>query len=160
MKRCETRAVHSQRGNRRLSRDYLSTATQAFQIESRSGDAMKPDSHIEEIRKLAKAGDLEQIALRNQIYTKSYPYRGKLLQGRIAGVLVSNYFPTIQNFDFESFINWTLETPNWSIGLRRNCLDGSTLRQQINWIVQSVANFRDGASVHAKYTFEEERTFL
>ena len=69
---------------------------------------------LELIREFAQDGRISEIAEANAIYIQAYPMTSAFISAQIPPILVNSYLPFLANFPYDSFIEWSLVTTNWS----------------------------------------------
>lgn len=69
---------------------------------------------LEHISTLAVQLNVAALAEACEVYVAAHPESAAFIAARVPGILCNRYFTVLPGFDYEKFIQWSVNTPDWA----------------------------------------------
>ena len=83
---------------------------------------------LEYLSKLASQLNLAVFAEACACYVSFHREASAFVAARVPGILCNRYFTVLPGFDYEEFIRWSIETPNWDAELKEGFSSSEKLK--------------------------------
>ncbi|MCK9747086.1 hypothetical protein [Pseudomonas syringae] len=103
-----------------MSQEELYAISQAIIKRGDPAYTSHSGAFIEHLENLAKKSDLVGFAISCAFYIEIYPAVRKFLEQRVSGILCNKYFITLSTTDYNKFIQWTIDTPDWTSEIKKS----------------------------------------
>jgi hypothetical protein len=122
----------------KMDNQQLIEAIAAIQRCSDPTCATVSGAFLEVLRDLARKQDIVAIAEANKVYAESCPGSAEFIAARLPGILCNRFFTLYPNFDYDTFIVWSVKNPGWGNEIIESYNNAKMLQNCINKIVNSV----------------------
>lgn len=95
---------------------------------------------LEYLSKLASQLNLAVFAEACACYVSVHREASAFVAARVPGILCNRYFTVLPDFDYDKFIRWSVETPNWGAELNE-CF---TSPERLSFAVASICSAVEG----------------
>ena len=89
-------------------------------LHDSSGFTSQTGAFIKILRDLASLGTLREFSEAASVFSNMYPQNRGFIRANIPAILVNHYFPVLKSFDFEAFITFSCENPDWANAIRES----------------------------------------
>lgn len=96
---------------------------------------------LELLREFANDGKILEMAEVCASYIRTYPEAAHFVSAQVGPTLVNSYFPFLQEFPYDSFIEWSAITPNWSEQLRNTFANYQLFPLVVRRLIESVKKY-------------------
>lgn len=120
---------------------YTKSKVQAISEKDRSIYTTPSGAIIEELQKVAKEKDIASYANICLHYAEIRPEAAQFIAGRTPGVICNNYFVGLNDFDYEKYIIWSLDNPEWGKPLAAAYSSAADLEKAVDGIISAVSNY-------------------
>ncbi len=93
------------------------------------------------ISKFASELKLDIFAEACEMYISVHPETSTFIASRVPGILCNRYFTVHPGVDYERFIQWSINTPNWGDPLKENYSSHTELEKSANEIILVVNSY-------------------
>lgn len=97
-----------------MTRDELKQVISAIQLRGDPAYTTASGAFLEHISNLAVQLNIAALADACATYVSVFPTSAKFIAARVPGILCNRYFTVLPDFDYEKFIQWSIETPDWA----------------------------------------------
>ena len=93
---------------------------------------------LELLRRFASERNLVAFADACSLYASAHPNTSTFIAARVPGILCNCYFTVLPGFDYERFIQWSLENKGWQEQLIESYASPADLQKVVQSICTSV----------------------
>jgi hypothetical protein len=93
------------------------------------------------LRDFASQGKLTEIAEACRLYISAHPTAKTFVAGALPAIILNNYEPFRKVADFDKFLQWTSEKPDWAESIAGNAMS-DRLAEIVDNLAKSLAAFR------------------
>lgn len=97
---------------------------------------------IELLRDLAREHKIKEISEALNIYCKEYHQAANFLRTRLPGILVNNYFTIREDLDYENFMKFSINDPDWADLIKEHAFSPENLVIEIESIITKSNEFK------------------
>lgn len=99
-------------------------------------------SMLDVIRSFIKGGDVDAVSTACRMYFEIYgPVAANYISSQIPAILINNYKPIYESLNFDQFIQWATENPNWQDDIREHAAM-SSFGLKVHAMVASISDFK------------------